>query len=192
MKNKLKIFFVAILFCGVAVLPLQAQVNASNETSAAMVVPASPTNNATVAANDDSSIHPANIDFFPPGKLVMLIPIVAIIMGCSIPIIIVGLQIYFRHRKNKMLHETIRLMVEKGTPIPSEMFARTDRDLTGNEKPKSPRNDLRIGLIFIGIGIGIVILTGAPGYIILFMGVAFVVASLFEKNDKNDNQPPKI
>jgi biotin transporter BioY len=46
--------------------------------------------------------------------------------------------------------------------------------------------------MFAGIGIGVVMLTGKPGYIILFMGVAFIVASFFEKKNDNEGQPPKI
>jgi hypothetical protein len=114
-------------------------------------------------------------------------------MGCSIPIVIVGLQLYFRHRKNIVLHETLRVMVEKGVPIPPEMFKKPEQQSMEHDKSdgKRPRNDLRAGLILTGIGIGTVMLAGKAGYIILFIGVAFVVASLLEKKDKNDAQPPK-
>ena len=80
----------------------------------------------------------------------------------------------------------------KGVPIPPEMFQKTEPECMADGKPKRPRNDLRTGLMFAGIGIGVVMLTGKPGYIILFMGVAFIVASFFEKKNDNDSQPPKI
>jgi hypothetical protein len=116
----------------------------------------------------------------------LLIPIIAIVMGCSVPIVIVALAFYFRHRKNKMLHETIRAMVEKGVPIPPEMFKSADPVY------KRPRNDLRTGLILIGIGSGLVFLhTSGAGFIVLFLGVAFLIASFFEKRNPNDEQPPK-
>jgi hypothetical protein len=122
-----------------------------------------------------------------------MIPIIAIVMGCSIPIVIVGLQLYFRHRKNIVLHETLRTMVDKGVPIPPEMFKKTEEGSTERCKSdgKHPRNDLRTGVILTGMGTGIVMLAGKPGYIILFMGVAFLVIALLEKKDKNNDQPPK-
>jgi hypothetical protein len=122
--------------------------------------------------------------------LALLIPIVGIVMGCSVPMVIVGLLLYFRHRKNKMLHETVRAMVEKGVPIPPEMF-KTGTECTDSGRAGRPRNDLRKGLILLCVGIGVVILAGKAGYIVLFLGVAFVVASFFEKKGDNQNQPPK-
>jgi hypothetical protein len=121
--------------------------------------------------------------------LALLIPILGIIMGCSVPMVIVGLLLYFRHRRNKMMHETVRAMVDKGVPIPPEMFKSAGNESTEDGRAKRPRNDFRNGLIFIGTGIGIVIFAGKAGWIILFMGVAFLVASMFEK--KNDQLPPK-
>ena len=125
--------------------------------------------------------------------LALMIPIVAIIMGCSIPLVVGGLSLYFRHRKNKMLHETVRAMVDKGVPIPPEMFQKTERDFMARDRAddKRPRNDLRTGLMLTGIGIGVVLFIGKPGWIILFLGVAFLVIASLEKKDKNNDQPPK-
>ena len=120
--------------------------------------------------------------------LALMIPIVAIVMGCSIPMVIVGLLLYFRHHKNKMLHETVRAMVDKGVPIPPEMFKKETACMESGRAGRS-RNDFRKGLILIGVGIGVVMLAGKAGFIILFLGAAFLVASFFEKN--SDNPPPK-
>jgi hypothetical protein len=185
MKNTLKIFFATISLCALAALPLRAQTNTSTETG---MTNAAVTNAPAQAAIDNSGTHAEDNAV---AKLGIMVAIVAIIMGCSIPIVIVGLQIYFRHRKNQMLHETVRAMVEKGVPIPPEMFQKTEHEFMEHDKPKQPRNDLRVGLIFIGVGIGMVILAGKTGFIILFMGVAFVAASFLDKKNKNDAQPPK-
>jgi hypothetical protein len=125
--------------------------------------------------------------------IALLTPIIAIIMGCSVPIVIVGLLLYFRHRKNIMLHETLRTMVEKGVPIPPEMFQKTERGFMDHDRSgrKHPRNDLRTGLMLTGMGIGIVLFIGKPGCIILSLGVAFLVIALLEKKDRNNDQPPK-
>ena len=118
-----------------------------------------------------------------------MIPLVAIVMGCSIPIIIVGLQLYFRHEKNRMMHQTIRSMVDKGMPIPPELLNK-EHDITEPVPRRGQRNDLRNGLLFIGIGVGSIIVAGRAGWIIFFMGIAFVIASRFEKRE-TDGQPPK-
>ncbi len=184
-------------------LPLKAQTNA--EMVATNVAVTNATVPAVVEKSQAAQAPPAEINIpgihigsanTPEGEtftsvVALMIPIIAIVMGCSIPIVIVGLAFYFRHRKNQMLHETVRTMVEKGVPIPPEMFQKTEHEFMEHDKPRRPRNDLRNGLLFVGIGIGMVLLAGKVGYIILFMGVAFVVTSFLENKNKSDDQPPK-
>lgn len=145
-----------------------------------------------VSGSSASSYSYGEGDDFTHG-IALLIPIIAIIMGCSVPIVVVGLVLYFRHRKSIMLHETLRNMVEKGVPIPPEMFQKTERGFMDHAKSgrNHPRNDLRTGLILTGMGIGIVLFIGKPGLIILSLGVAFLVIALLEKKDRNIDQPPK-
>jgi hypothetical protein len=207
MKTSLKIFFAAIIFFTLAASPLRAQTNPPIETG---MTNTAVTNASVRAAVDNSQdaqspsgqINIPGIHIGGPGSedgagfisgLALMIPIIAIVMGCSIPIVIVGLSLYFRHRKNKMLHETVRAMVDKGVPIPPEMFQKTERDFMKRDKSddKRPRNDLRTGIMLAGIGIGIVLFIGKPGWIILFLGVAFLVIASLEKKDKNNDQPPK-
>jgi hypothetical protein len=132
-----------------------------------------------------------------------LVPVVAIIMGCSIPIVVIGLQLYFRHEKTKMLHQTIRSMVDKGIPIPPELLANADQQADCHRGPgrpdmfetvwgRRPRNDVRRGLIFIGLGIGVIIVAGKAGWIIFFLGLAFLLASFVKQTGGNDGVPPKL
>ena len=131
-----------------------------------------------------------------------LIPIVAIVMGCSIPIVIVVAVCYFNHRKTQMLHETVRKMVEKGVPIPPELLSKSGGDWShacppGSSPfpnvfgPPAPRNDLRTGLLMTGIGIGLTIFIGDPGAIVLFLGIAFILVGIFQKKKPTPEQPPK-
>lgn len=90
--------------------------------------------------------------------------------------VVVGLITAYRMKKTRMLQETIRLMVEKGTPIPPEL-------LLPPEPRKRPRSDLRAGLAWCGIGLALLVyLSGlghrlwALGLIPLLIGVAFLVA----------------
>jgi hypothetical protein len=197
MKNASTKLFATILFSAIAIVSLWAQTNAeSSLTNAAITNTASqaPIDNSQAAKSpsvrvDAPSFHVNGEDI--KQSLAVMIPIIAIVMGCSIPIVIVGLGLYFRHRKNIVLHETVRTMVDKGVPIPPEMFQKTEPGFMEQGSANRPRNDLRKGLMLVGIGIGMVILAGKVGYIILFMGVAFVAVSFFEKKDKDDAQPPK-
>jgi hypothetical protein len=201
MKNILKTIIAAVCLAALTGAPLRAQTNADvGTTNAAITIAAAP----VAAANPKKAEAPAiNIDntgvhinggndqkvpFIATltSTLALMIPIVGIIMGCSMPIAIVALIFYYRHRKNILLHETVRAMVDKGVPIPPEMFKPVDNSA------KWPRNDLRTGLILIGLGSGLVFLnTPSAGFIVLLLGVAFLIASFFDKKNRNADQPPK-
>ena len=201
MKSILKQIIASVCLAAITNTPLRAQTNAEAAvTNAAITNAAAP----VVAANSKNAQEPTiNIDgtgvhingadnhqvpFIATlsATLALLIPIVAIVMGCSIPIITVALVFYYRYRKNKMLHETVRAMVDKGVPIPPEMFK------TGDNAPRRTRNDLRTGLILIGIGSGLLFMhSSGAGFIVLFLGAAFLIASFLEKKNQNDEQPPK-
>ena len=174
-----------------AIAPLQAQTNSG--TAAATVAPPPA---ATAPAELADSGEPLS------SLLDKLIPIVAIVMGCSIPIVVVTAILYFSHRKTKMLHETIQAMVEKGVPIPPELLAKSGGDWSrtcppGSDpfqnvfSPPPPRNDLRTGLLMTGIGIGLTIFIGDPGAIVLFLGIAFILVGIFQKKKPLPEQPPK-
>jgi hypothetical protein len=201
MKNILKTIIAAVCLAALVGAPLRAQTNAEAGTTnaaitnaAAPVAAANPKKAEAPAINIDNTgvhINGGNDQKVPfiatlTSTLALMIPIVGIVMGCSMPIAIVALVFYYRHRKNMMLHETVRAMVDKGVPIPPEMFKTVDNSA------KWPRNDLRTGLILIGIGSGLVFLdTPSAGFIVLFLGAAFLIASLFDKKNRNDQQPPK-
>jgi hypothetical protein len=121
----------------------------------------------------------------------ILISAAVTLMLCSIPIILISIQRFFSQQREKMLQETIRSMVEKGVPIPPELFTRTGGSADLGMR-LGRHNDLRNGILMLGIGFGTVIVGYTIGWIAVFLGVAFVVASMFEKKDKNDGQPPKV
>jgi hypothetical protein len=208
MKTTLPPFFATIFICTLAAAPLRAQTNTPAETG---ITNAAVTNTVSqVTADKSQATQSPSVHVNLPGIYVggasprdegdsftstvaLLIPIIAIVMGCSIPMVIVGLLLYFRHRRNKMLHETLRAMVDKGVPIPPELFQKTGDGFMeqGKSDGKHPRNDLKTGLILTGIGIGIVLFIGKPGWIVLFLGGAFLVIASLDKKDKNNDQPPK-
>jgi hypothetical protein len=80
-----------------------------------------------------------------------------------------------RIRKQAQLHQTLRLMIEKGTDIPPELFA----------PPNAAHSDLRRGLVLVGVGLSLLILIGmvdgfaggswAVGLIPASIGAAYLI-----------------
>ncbi len=98
----------------------------------------------------------------------------------AVPVGIVAIVLAFRHRRQKLAHETMRLMIEKGLPVPPELI---------NPPPpvRPPKNDLRRGLIWLAVGIGLTVLLRktfedsglwASGLIPAFIGAAYLLCWL--------------
>jgi hypothetical protein len=101
---------------------------------------------------------------------------------------IVALVVGLRLKRNKLLHETMRAMIDKGQPIPPELL----QPPTPKRRPKS---DLRRGLVLAGIGVGLTVwlaLDGgnkwALGLIPLLMGLGFLVTWKVEQNKNGDSR----
>jgi hypothetical protein len=179
-----------------ATAPLLAQDNAGTappEPPAPQAPHASP-----VSSNIDDSHNPppvrlakhfTPIPIFNPRGEVPAIPIEAVVItliSIGIPFtfftVVISLAIYFKYRRNRVLHETIRMMIEKGVPIPPELIVppiRTNQFML--------RDDLLIGLVLCAAGAGITIFLGRLGMIVLFVGIAFLIVWFVEKKNKNKN-----
>jgi hypothetical protein len=99
----------------------------------------------------------------------------------------VALGVSQRLKRTRLLHETLRLMIEKGQPIPAELLQSPDG-------LRRPRNDLRNGLVFVSIGLGLgVVLLAEQNHdwpmalIPLLIGVALLVTRKLEH--KANGQP---
>jgi hypothetical protein len=209
MKITSKKLLTALVLLAIAASPMHAQTNEQAEleaTNTAEVVtnvpaatakPIEKKSDSTPVRIDQTGIHvggtdPVDINFpagFHGNGPTVLIPIIAILMVFGMPIAIVGMFFYFRHRKSRMLHETLRAMVEKGVAIPPELLTPPSQDRGINNLPADhavphEKKDMRHGVILIGIGAGVTALCGKPGLIILFIGVAMVVVGLIEKRNK--------
>lgn len=126
----------------------------------------------------------------------------------GLPVAVIVIVFYFRHRQNKLMHETIRAMVDRGVPVTPEMIAGLNPSLKANVQGKLAVQRFRnryllAGLILSGAGLALIIglpeHSGPGGLIILFIGLAFLIVWLVERkqnaNDQrkqeNDQQPPK-
>ena len=70
------------------------------------------------------------------------------------PVMIVAVILYFSFSKNRALHKTVRMMVEKGQPVPEALLRPTEPVL------RNP-SDARRGIIWMMVGLGIMIFFGA-------------------------------
>lgn len=93
--------------------------------------------------------------------------------------LIVAIALYSKHRQQQLWHETARLALEKGQPLPPP-------PARGTSHPNHERNDLRAGVILIAVSAGIFVffravtatqaayLAAIPG----FIGVALVLLAV--------------
>ena len=122
----------------------------------------------------------------------IVIPIVAITLLTvfGAPVLIVGLIMYFSFSRSRAMHRTVRMMVEKGQPVPEALL---------NPPPAlRQRSDLRRGVVLTMIGIGLMAFFGAVndweggswtlGLIPFLIGVGYLL--VWKLDTKKDNPPP--
>lgn len=124
-----------------------------------------------------------------------VVPIVAITMLTifGAPVLIVAFIMYFGFSKSRMQHRTVRMLAEKGQPIPPELLA-----------PPTPalkqRSDMRRGIVLVMVGVGIMICFGAwsdweggawaLGVIPFVIGLGYLLVWRLEGDKKNEIPPP--
>src|SRR5438874_4396750 len=121
-----------------------------------------------------------------------VIPIVAITMLTvfGAPVLIVGLIMYFSFSRSRALQKTVRMMVEKGQPVPEALL---------NPPPaQRQRSDLRRGVILTMIGLGLMVFLGAVndweggswtiGLIPFLIGAGYLL--VWKLDTKKDIPPP--
>lgn len=124
---------------------------------------------------------------FQPWMMGVFIPIVVLAVGC----IIVVSGMYFEHRRRQLWHETARIALEKGQPVPAAV---AESNFLGTQAPKPAdpgsrsRGYFISGVMNIAIGIGLVIsfqhflpLVSYLAAIPICIGVALLIGSWVEK-----------
>jgi hypothetical protein len=127
----------------------------------------------------------------------MVVPLVGVIFLTvfGAPVLIVAVIMYFGFSKNRMQHRTIRMLVEKGQPVPAALLA-----------PPPPaqrqRSDMRRGVVLVMVGLGLMLFIGAAtswegggwaiGIIPFLIGAGYLLVWKLEGGNKpkTDNPPP--
>jgi len=125
----------------------------------------------------------------------VVVPIVVVTMMTifGAPVLIVAFIMYFGFSKSRMQHRTIRMLAEKGQPIPPELLA-----------PPTPalrqRSDMRRGIVLAMVGVALMICFGAwndweggawaIGVIPFVIGLGYLLVWKLEGEKKNEIPPP--
>ena len=102
---------------------------------------------------------------------------------------------YFKSIERQKMAETLRVAIEKGQPLPSEIVDAMSSNVRTPGLPPSPQRDLRTGIIWTGVGIGIAALGVALSFddpdalypllgfaaFPIFIGLAFILLALINK-----------
>lgn len=115
--------------------------------------------------------------------IIHLIPIVVPSMVFLFIAAIVIAGMFFQHQKQKLWHETMRVALEKGQPLPPMP------DDSQQAKADKKQADLTPGLILISIGIALFIglpqiSSGIPligAYATGFLGVALLISAILKR-----------
>lgn len=83
-----------------------------------------------------------------PGVIGAMIPIFFFAMIAAIVIV----PRYFKSMERQKMAETLKAAIEKGQPLPNEVV---DAISSGVKSPPSPQRDLRTGVIWLGVGVGL-------------------------------------
>lgn len=119
--------------------------------------------------------------------------IVVPVVGCMMIVAVVVLPFYFKSRERREMQRTLRVAIEKGQPVPPEVIEAMTRSV---KTPPTRLRDLRTGVIWLAIGIGIAGATYFGDFIHgdgdfdgfgiacipAVIGLAFIVLSFFNPN----------
>jgi len=126
-------------------------------------------------------------------EFVLPIVVVSLLTVFGAPVLIVAVIMYFGFSKSRMQHRTVRMLAEKGQPIPPALLA-----------PPTPavrqRNDMRRGIVLVMVGIALMICFGAwndweggawaIGVIPFVIGLGYLLVWKLEGAKKNEIPPP--
>jgi len=93
----------------------------------------------------------------------------------------------FRQQRNKMMQETVRLMLEKGAPVTPEIITALkskDRARSGVD----PFGYLAWGLILVAVGSGLLMMCVRAGWIVILIGAAYLILWVVERLSSRNGQ----
>ena len=142
-----------------------------------------------IVIDTDDGDHDGHSDEIPT----MVIPIIGIVFLSifGAPVLIVMLIGFFALLKSRSRQRTIRMLVEKGQPVPVELLAPATRSVR-------QRSDVRRGVVWTMVGLGLMVWLGAVndweggawslGLIPFLIGLGYLI--IWKLENKKDIPPP--
>jgi hypothetical protein len=143
---------------------------------------------------------------YPFGPIIMII---AMSMTLAIPVIAIVMHYTNRNQREKLWHETARVALEKGQPVPPRPL--TDEDIRNQPPPgvnpeqwwrerraRKREKDLTGGFVLLGLGIAMVVAGHTrfghgdmvfPGCILVGLGGAMLAGRFFSGDDPSGRPP---
>lgn len=164
---------------------------ASNVTLTVQAAPSDSASTDSVAQddnNDNGELKSLKAEFHGlpfDNSEALLIPIVAIIFGCAVPVLIIFFIFWYRHKDKQAQYRLAEKALENGKDIPEGLFKEVQEHT--NIYARGVKN------AFLGLGLGIFLwaLTGefglgCIGFMVMFMGIGQIVIHYTQKpSDKN-------
>ena len=121
----------------------------------------------------------------------ILVPIALFAMIAALVIV----PRYFKSMERQRMAETLKVAIEKGQPLPTEIIDAMSSNVRTPGLPPSPQRDLRTGIIWLGIGAGLVAMGAAISFeeadalypilgiaaFPIFIGLAFIALASLNK-----------
>jgi membrane-bound ClpP family serine protease len=99
-----------------------------------------------------------------------IVPIFGIIGVFGMPVFIIAIVLYFKSKEKAQFHESMQKLIESGQELSPELL----QSIPGYVEDETKKNDIRSGVILIGVGAGI----GLLGYFGLGNSVVWAVGLL--------------
>lgn len=119
--------------------------------------------------------------FSPNHFVALVIPLAAIVLAGVVTVS----AMYFHHRRRELWHETARIALEKGQPLPPLDPDQAEHAHSSQSKNRDDNHDVRGGLVLIAVGAGLFLMLGSLssnlrliGAIPGFIGIALLLYAL--------------
>src|SRR5258708_32282132 len=96
-----------------------------------------------------------------------VVAIMGMVVSFGLPLLLVAIILYYKHRKLRMTHATIAALAEKGLPVPPELL----------DPPRRSHTGLRGGLGLVALGIPLALFlqqVNVPGRVVCIPGLTGV------------------
>src|SRR5258706_9850668 len=115
-----------------------------------------------------------------------VIAIIGMLVRFGLPVLLVAVILFYKHRRLRMIHETIARLAERGLPVPPQLL----------DPPRRAHSGLRGGVVLIGLGVGLggvmfEIKGSWPiGLVTGLMGLALLISWAIEMGGEGRAGPP--